>query len=83
MAVEHLIEREYWYEDDPERIEIHRVFAGGGPYDVKATYERFVNTDTASYPVAVPLVVQGMILGNNLKLDIRSIGRGSSVTRMK
>lgn len=73
MAVEHLIEREYWYEHDPERIDIHRVFAGGGPYDVKATYERFVNTDTASYPVAVPLVVQGMILGNNLKLDIKDL----------
>lgn len=73
MAVEHLIEREYWYEDDPERIEIHRVFAGGGPYDVKATYERFVNTDTASYPVAVPLVVQGMILGNKLNIKISDL----------
>ena len=73
MAVEHLIEREYWYEDAPERIDIHRVFAGGGPYDVKATYERFVNTDTASYPVAVPLVVQGMILGNNLNIKISDL----------
>ena len=69
MAVEHLIETEYWSDDDPQQIKIHRVFAGGGPYDVKATYEGFVNTDTASYPVAVPMVVQGMILGN--KLDIQ------------
>ncbi len=69
MAVEYLIESEYSWPDDPEQIKIHRVFAGGGPYDVKATYERFVTTDTASYPVAVPLVLQGMILGN--KLDIQ------------
>ena len=70
MAVEYLIENEYWYEKDPQRITIHRVFAGGGPYDVKATYERFVTTDTASYPVAVPLVLQGMILGNNLNIKM-------------
>lgn len=69
MAVQHLIETEYWDTEDMDYVSLHRVFAGGGPYDVKATYERFVNTDTAGYPVAVPLVLQGMIKGN--KLDIR------------
>ena len=73
MAVEHLIETEYWADEDPRQVKIHRVFAGGGPYDVKATYERFVNTDTASYPVAVPLVVQGMILGNNLDIKMTDL----------
>ncbi len=73
MAVEHLIETEYWADEDPDQIKIHRVFAGGGPYDVKATYERFVNTDTASYPIAVPLVVQGMIIGNKLQMDMRDL----------
>ncbi|MBQ9340713.1 MAG: hypothetical protein IJS13_10350 [Paludibacteraceae bacterium] len=74
MAIEHLIETEYndpSYEDG--YIKIHRVFAGGGPYDVKATYERFVNTDTARYPVAVPLVLQGMILGNNLNMQLNDM----------
>ena len=66
MAVEHLIETEYYSDEDPQQVKIHRVFAGGGPYDVKATYEGFANTDTASYPVAVPLVLQGMIRGNKL-----------------
>ena len=73
MAVERLIETEYWSDEDPQQVKIHRVFAGGGPYDVKATYERFVNTDTASYPVAVPLVVQGMILGNNLQIQMQDL----------
>lgn len=66
MAVERLIETEF-----PE-IRIRRVYAGGGPYDAKATYDRFVETNEASYPVAVPLVVQGMIAGNpaiNVKLE--------------
>jgi len=73
MAVEYLIETEYWSDEDPNQVKIHRVFAGGGPYDVKATYERFVNTDTASYPVAVPLVVQGMILGNKLQINMQDL----------
>ena len=73
MAVEHLIETKYWSDEDADQVKIHRVFAGGGPYDVKATYEGFVNTDTASYPVAVPLVVQGMILGNKLQMDMRDL----------
>lgn len=68
MAVQHLIETEYTQEMD--YVNLHRVFAGGGPYDVKATYERFVNTDTAGYPVAVPLVLQGMIKGNKLNMEL-------------
>jgi len=73
MAVEYLIESEYSWDEDPDRIDIHRVFAGGGPYDVKATYERFVNTDVAGYPVAVPLVLQGMILGNKLNIQMTDL----------
>lgn len=54
-------------------VTIRRVFAGGGPYDVKATYERFVTTDEASYPVAVPLVLQGMIYGAKLKITCKEM----------
>ena len=76
MAVEYLCEMAYNDPGDPDYyVPIHRVFAGGGPYDVKATYERFVNTDTAGYPVAVPLVIQGMIKGNNLNIDIKDLVR--------
>lgn len=72
MAVQHLIELEHM-EDDPQPVTIHRVFAGGGPYDVQATYERFVTTDVAGYPVAVPLVLQGMILGNKLSIEMSDL----------
>jgi len=74
MAVEYMIEslyNEFLLDDHP--IRIRRVFAGGGPYDVKATYDRFVTTDCADYPVAVPLVLQGMIHGNGLELEMGSI----------
>ena len=71
MAVEYLCELLYSYPDYPEiYIPIHRVFAGGGPYDVKATFERFITTDVSGYPVAVPLVLQGMIKGNKLKVKM-------------
>jgi pimeloyl-ACP methyl ester carboxylesterase len=67
MAVQHMIEHH------DEDVKIRRVFAGGGPYDVKATYDRFVETDTASYPCAVPIMMQGMIVGNKLDLDMREL----------
>ena len=70
MAVQYLIETDYSNADSMDHIMLHRVFAGGGPYDVKATYERFVTTDTAGYPVAVPLVLQGMIKGNKLDMEL-------------
>ena len=75
MAVERLIETEYYADENPKQVKIHRVFAGGGPYDVKATYEQFVNTDLANYPVGVPLVVQGMILGNSLNIKMEDLVR--------
>lgn len=73
MAVQYLIETVYDDPDEPDYVSLHRVFAGGGPYDVKATYERFVNTDTAGYPVAVPLVLQGMIKGNKLNMQMEDM----------
>jgi pimeloyl-ACP methyl ester carboxylesterase len=74
MAVEYMIEELYNpYGGESYYIPIRRVFAGGGPYDVKATYDRFVQTDHADYPVAVPLVLQGMIEGNGLDLEMSSI----------
>ena len=73
MAVQYLIESEYSDAADINNIMLHRVFAGGGPYDIQATYERFVTTDTAGYPVAVPLVLQGMIKGNKLNMQLEDM----------
>ena len=64
MAVQHAIE----HHDKP--IKIRRVFAGGGPYDLKYTYDQFVETNWASYPCAVPIMMQGMVVGNKLDLDM-------------
>ena len=58
MAVQHMIEHH-----DEDKIKIRRVFAGGGPYDVKATYDKFVETNHASYPCAVPTIIPCIIIG--------------------
>lgn len=65
MGVMRLIETKY-----ADRIKLRRVFAGGGPYDVTATYDQFVKTNHAAYPCAVPLVVQGMQVGAGLSLSM-------------
>lgn len=65
MGVMRLIETKY-----ADSIKLRRVFAGGGPYDVTATYDQFVKTNHAAYPCAVPLVVQGMQVGAGLSLSM-------------
>ena len=67
MAVLHEIE----HNEIP--IKIRRVFAGGGPYDIKYTYDQFVETNWASYPCAVPIMMQGMVVGNKLDLDMSTM----------
>ena len=67
MAIQHMIE----HHEEP--IKIRRVFAGGGPYDIKYTYDQFVETNFASYPCAVPIMMQGMVVGNKLNLDMRTM----------
>ena len=65
MGTMRLIETQY-----AGQIKLRRVFAGGGPYDVTATYDQFVRTNHAAYPCAVPLVVQGMQVGAGLSLSM-------------
>ena len=64
MAVQMLIEE---YGLAPS---IRQVFAGGGPYDVRETYNNFITTNTVNIPPAVPYVIQGMVMGNDLDIDI-------------
>ena len=66
MAVE-------WMFESAHKTKIGQVFAGGGPYDVRATYNNFITTNKVNIPVAVPLVIQGMIEGNGLDIDIKEI----------
>jgi len=65
MAVQYVLERDYG-PTSKEPISIKRNFAGGGIYDIKATFESFVENNLASYPCGVPFVIVGQVKGNHL-----------------
>lgn len=50
-------------------VEIRLIMAGGGPYDVCATYDTLIENDYTEYPCAIPMIIQGMDFGMNLGLD--------------
>lgn len=54
-------------------LKIRGVFAGGGPYDIKATYQTYIDNNYCGYPFALPIVLKGMIVGNNLKIDFKDL----------
>ena len=61
MAVQRLLEDYY-----SNAVSIKRVFAGGGIYDVRYTFENFIFTNWASYPCGVPFVLYGQVKGFHL-----------------
>lgn len=67
MAVQRILEDYYI-----GQIPIKRVFAGGGIYDVRYTFENFVETNCASYPCGVPFVVYGQVKGFHMDEDFLS-----------
>lgn len=60
MAVQRYLEENF------PSVKIKRVFAGGGIYDVRYTFENFIETNWASYPCGVPFVVYGQVKGFHL-----------------
>ncbi len=50
-------------------VTIRLIMAGGGPYDVCATYDTLIENDYTEYPCAIPMIIQGMDYGMNLGLD--------------
>lgn len=56
-------------------IPIKKVIAGGGPYDLAASYDYFIRTDEAAFPCSIPLSVIGLDYGDNLQLDYRKVFR--------
>lgn len=64
MSVAH--EFEFHHFDD---VKIRLIMAGGGPYDICATYDTLVDNDYTDIPCAIPLIIQGMDVGMGLNLD--------------
>lgn len=78
MSVQYLIEH------DPEysSIKTHQLFAGGGPYDVRATFEEYINKDYADYPAATLMVLQGMAKCTNLDIPMDKLMRSKYLNKI-
>lgn len=64
LGVQRLIEQE-------QICSITKVFAGAGPYAPAATYDYCVRENTTGIPCAIPMLVQGMNIGEKLGLDMK------------
>lgn len=65
MAVMKLLQERYATE-----LPIEKVYAGGGPYDLNATFDLSMQEDITGIPCAIPMIVQGISVGEALDLDM-------------
>ena len=65
LAVMDMIQDEYYY-DFPLKM----VYAGAGPYDLAATYDTAMEQGDTGIPCAIPMIVQGINVGEDLGLDM-------------
>ncbi len=48
---------------------VKKVYAGGGPYDLAATFDTSMEADQTGIPCAIPMIVQGINEGEKLGLN--------------
>lgn len=65
LAVMDLIQDEYSH-----IFPIKQVYAGGGPYDLAATFDVSMEEGETGIPCAIPMIVQGVNIGEQLNLDM-------------
>ena len=51
-------------------LPIKEVYAGGGPYDMAATFDIAMLEDKTGIPCAIPMIVQGLNEGDDLDLNL-------------
>ena len=52
-------------------LPIKMVYAGGGPYDLAATFDVSMDLGVTGIPCAIPMIVQGVNEGEKLGLDMK------------
>ncbi len=66
LAVMNMIQRSY-----SKDLPIKKVYAGGGPYDLAATFDISMMEDLTGIPCAIPMIVQGINEGEGLGLQLK------------
>ena len=64
LGVMRMIQREY-----SDVLPIQKVYCGGGPYDLAATFDKAMADDVTGIPCAIPMILQGVNEGEDLGLD--------------
>lgn len=59
------------------KLPIKIVYAGGGPYDLAATFDVSMQQGLTGIPCAIPMIVQGVNVGERLGLDMADFFEGS------
>ena len=67
LAVMDMIQDEYF-----SAFPIKQVYAGGGPYDLAATFDYSMEVGVTGIPCAIPMIVQGVNEGEQLDLDMKT-----------
>ena len=65
LAVMDMLQDEYHTE-----FPIKKVYAGAGPYDLAATYDFAMEEGDTGIPCAIPMIVQGVNIGEDLGLNM-------------
>ena len=63
--------QQYFEENHPNDVQIRLNMAGSGPYDVATTYDVLIEQDYTDFPCAIPMLIQGLNVGDNLGLDYK------------
>ena len=66
MGVLDILQKEY-----PSEFPVKKVYVGGGPYDLVKTCDIIIKEDKTGIPCAVPMLIQGMNVGEGLGLDLK------------
>lgn len=67
LAVMDMLQDEY-----SAQFPIKQVYAGGGPYDLAATFDYSMETGVTGIPCAIPMIVQGVNEGERLGLHMKT-----------
>ena len=78
MAVMKMLQEQY-----PTEFPIKYVYAGGGPYDLAATYDVSMEMDKTGIPCAIPMIVQGVNDGEKLGLNMEDFFQGPLLDHYK
>ena len=67
LAVMDMLQDEYF-----DVFPIKQVYAGGGPYDLAATFDYSMDMGITGIPCAIPMIVQGVNEGEQLDLNMKT-----------